>query len=147
MFFLLCRWVARQDEIVYFPTVKMKRKLPITVTSINTTPWVLLGLYRKSNILKEYLSCIVKKKKKSQKIKIKDKVQAADLISYTTNYNYTLYFFIECKFCQIHRWITFFFLICFSMPTELPNDQRSITIDQVVNNIRLIRNLICMLNI
>nr|XP_023888815.1 3-epi-6-deoxocathasterone 23-monooxygenase-like [Quercus suber] len=32
------RWVAQQDEIVYFPTVKMKRKLPITVTSINTTP-------------------------------------------------------------------------------------------------------------
>uniref|UniRef100_A0A2N9GR18 3-epi-6-deoxocathasterone 23-monooxygenase n=1 Tax=Fagus sylvatica TaxID=28930 RepID=A0A2N9GR18_FAGSY len=29
------RWVAQQDEIVYFPTVKMKRKLPITVTPIS----------------------------------------------------------------------------------------------------------------
>lgn len=26
------RWVAEKDEIVYFPTVKMKRKLPISVT-------------------------------------------------------------------------------------------------------------------
>ncbi|KAG2696312.1 hypothetical protein I3843_07G052800 [Carya illinoinensis] len=30
------RWVAQQDEIVYFPTVKMKRKLPIRVTPIST---------------------------------------------------------------------------------------------------------------
>ncbi|XVF62121.1 hypothetical protein PTKIN_Ptkin08bG0191800 [Pterospermum kingtungense] len=28
------RWVAEEDEIIYFPTVKMKRKLPITVTPI-----------------------------------------------------------------------------------------------------------------
>ncbi|XP_027347326.1 3-epi-6-deoxocathasterone 23-monooxygenase CYP90C1-like [Abrus precatorius] len=30
------RWVAERDEIIYFPTVKMKRKLPISVTTINT---------------------------------------------------------------------------------------------------------------
>ncbi|KAK7346391.1 hypothetical protein VNO80_20909 [Phaseolus coccineus] len=30
------RWVAEKDEIIYFPTVKMKRKLPISVTTINT---------------------------------------------------------------------------------------------------------------
>ncbi|XP_024030199.1 3-epi-6-deoxocathasterone 23-monooxygenase isoform X2 [Morus notabilis] len=30
------RWIAEKDEIVHFPTVKMKRKLPITVTSIST---------------------------------------------------------------------------------------------------------------
>ncbi|KHN00503.1 3-epi-6-deoxocathasterone 23-monooxygenase [Glycine soja] len=29
------RWVAEEDEIIYFPTVKMKRKLPISVTTIN----------------------------------------------------------------------------------------------------------------
>ncbi|XP_061370912.1 3-epi-6-deoxocathasterone 23-monooxygenase CYP90C1-like [Gastrolobium bilobum] len=29
------RWVAEKDEIIYFPTVKMKRKLPISVTAIN----------------------------------------------------------------------------------------------------------------
>lgn len=29
------RWVAEKDEIIYFPTVKMKRKLPIHVTTIN----------------------------------------------------------------------------------------------------------------
>ena len=34
--FVLCRWVAEEDEIIYFPTVKMKRKLPISVTTINT---------------------------------------------------------------------------------------------------------------
>lgn len=28
------RWVAEEDEIVYFPTVKLKRKLPITVTPL-----------------------------------------------------------------------------------------------------------------
>ncbi|KAE8010552.1 hypothetical protein FH972_006917 [Carpinus fangiana] len=31
------RWVAQQDDIVHFPTVKMKRKLPIRVTSISST--------------------------------------------------------------------------------------------------------------
>ncbi|KAH7519975.1 hypothetical protein FEM48_Zijuj08G0094500 [Ziziphus jujuba var. spinosa] len=31
------RWVAEKDEIVYFPTVKMKKKLPITVTSISNS--------------------------------------------------------------------------------------------------------------
>ncbi|PON99550.1 Cytochrome P450 [Trema orientale] len=30
------RWIAEKDEIVHFPTVKMKRKLPIRVTSIST---------------------------------------------------------------------------------------------------------------
>ncbi|KAL2333758.1 hypothetical protein Fmac_014971 [Flemingia macrophylla] len=30
------RWIAEKDEIIYFPTVKMKRKLPISVTTINT---------------------------------------------------------------------------------------------------------------
>ncbi|GMN29286.1 hypothetical protein TIFTF001_002375 [Ficus carica] len=30
------RWIAEKDEIVHFPTVKMKRKLPISVTSIST---------------------------------------------------------------------------------------------------------------
>lgn len=30
------RWVAEKDDIVHFPMVKMKRKLPIKVTSINT---------------------------------------------------------------------------------------------------------------
>ncbi|KAL6274023.1 hypothetical protein ACE6H2_024715 [Prunus campanulata] len=30
------RWVAEKDEIVHFPTVKMKRKLPISVTSTST---------------------------------------------------------------------------------------------------------------
>lgn len=44
-----------------------------------------------------------------EKKKKTDKVRAADLISYTNNYNYTLYLFIGCKFCQIHCWITFFF--------------------------------------
>ncbi|CAH9088695.1 unnamed protein product [Cuscuta epithymum] len=29
------RWVAEEDEIVYFPTVKMRRKLPITVTPVD----------------------------------------------------------------------------------------------------------------
>ncbi|RYQ79974.1 hypothetical protein Ahy_Scaffold1g106692 isoform C [Arachis hypogaea] len=29
------RWVAETDEIIYFPTVKMKRKLPISVEPIN----------------------------------------------------------------------------------------------------------------
>lgn len=29
------RWTAEKDEIVHFPTVKMKRKLPISVTSIS----------------------------------------------------------------------------------------------------------------
>ncbi|KAK2355627.1 cytochrome P450 [Trifolium repens] len=29
------RWVAEKDEIIYFPTVKMKRKLPISVTTLN----------------------------------------------------------------------------------------------------------------
>ncbi|KAK6922658.1 Cytochrome P450 [Dillenia turbinata] len=29
------RWVAMEDEIVYFPTVQMKRKLPITVAPIS----------------------------------------------------------------------------------------------------------------
>ncbi|KAG4987967.1 hypothetical protein JHK85_030950 [Glycine max] len=29
------RWVAERDEIIYFPTVKMKRKLPISVQPIN----------------------------------------------------------------------------------------------------------------
>jgi 3-epi-6-deoxocathasterone 23-monooxygenase len=29
------RWVAEKDDIVHFPTVKMKRNLPITVTPIN----------------------------------------------------------------------------------------------------------------
>ncbi|KAJ7953070.1 Cytochrome P450 [Quillaja saponaria] len=29
------RWVAEKDEIVYFPTVKMKRKMPISVTPIS----------------------------------------------------------------------------------------------------------------
>ncbi|EOX90957.1 hypothetical protein QUC31_002879 [Theobroma cacao] len=28
------RWVTQEDEIIYFPTVKMKRKLPITVTPL-----------------------------------------------------------------------------------------------------------------
>ncbi|XVE82545.1 hypothetical protein DITRI_Ditri16bG0013900 [Diplodiscus trichospermus] len=28
------RWVAQEDEIIYFPTVKMKRKLPIKVTQL-----------------------------------------------------------------------------------------------------------------
>ncbi|CAI8609071.1 unnamed protein product [Vicia faba] len=28
------RWVAEKDEIIYFPTVKMKRKLPISVTPL-----------------------------------------------------------------------------------------------------------------
>ncbi|XP_015889882.2 3-epi-6-deoxocathasterone 23-monooxygenase CYP90C1 [Ziziphus jujuba] len=31
------RWVAEKDEIVHFPTVKMKKKLPITVTSISNS--------------------------------------------------------------------------------------------------------------
>ncbi|KAF4347059.1 hypothetical protein G4B88_026262 [Cannabis sativa] len=31
------RWIAEKDEIVHFPTVKMKRKLPISVTSISMT--------------------------------------------------------------------------------------------------------------
>lgn len=31
------RWVAEKDEIIYFPTVKMKKKLPIIVTTINMT--------------------------------------------------------------------------------------------------------------
>ncbi|XP_022638447.1 3-epi-6-deoxocathasterone 23-monooxygenase isoform X2 [Vigna radiata var. radiata] len=30
------RWVAEKDEIIYFPTVKMKRKLPISVRRINS---------------------------------------------------------------------------------------------------------------
>ncbi|XP_065858485.1 3-epi-6-deoxocathasterone 23-monooxygenase CYP90C1 [Euphorbia lathyris] len=30
------RWEAEKDEIVYFPTVKMRKKLPITVTTFNT---------------------------------------------------------------------------------------------------------------
>ncbi|KAF3440737.1 hypothetical protein FNV43_RR19023 [Rhamnella rubrinervis] len=30
------RWVSEKDEIVHFPTVKMKRKLPIRVTSISS---------------------------------------------------------------------------------------------------------------
>ncbi|CAK7334449.1 unnamed protein product [Dovyalis caffra] len=30
-------WVAEKDEIIYFPTVKLKRKLPITVTSIGNS--------------------------------------------------------------------------------------------------------------
>ncbi|XP_015576247.2 3-epi-6-deoxocathasterone 23-monooxygenase CYP90C1 [Ricinus communis] len=29
------RWVAEKDDIVYFPTVKMRRKLPITVTTLH----------------------------------------------------------------------------------------------------------------
>ncbi|KAL2497708.1 3-epi-6-deoxocathasterone 23-monooxygenase [Abeliophyllum distichum] len=29
-----CRWVAEKDEIVYFPTVRMKRKLPIIITPL-----------------------------------------------------------------------------------------------------------------
>ncbi|ESW30608.1 hypothetical protein PHAVU_002G167400 [Phaseolus vulgaris] len=29
------RWVAERDEIIYFPTVKMKRKLPISLEPIN----------------------------------------------------------------------------------------------------------------
>ncbi|RAL52542.1 hypothetical protein DM860_017236 [Cuscuta australis] len=29
------RWVAEEDEIVYFPTVKMKRKLPISVAPVD----------------------------------------------------------------------------------------------------------------
>lgn len=29
------RWVAEEDDIIHFPTVKMKRKLPITVTPID----------------------------------------------------------------------------------------------------------------
>ncbi|KAK7360119.1 hypothetical protein VNO77_02096 [Canavalia gladiata] len=29
------RWGAEKDEIIYFPTVKMKGKLPISVTTIN----------------------------------------------------------------------------------------------------------------
>ncbi|CAJ1930300.1 unnamed protein product [Sphenostylis stenocarpa] len=29
------RWVAERDEIIYFPTVKMKKKLPISVQPIN----------------------------------------------------------------------------------------------------------------
>ncbi|KAK2408962.1 cytochrome P450 90A1 [Trifolium repens] len=29
------RWVAEKDEIIYFPTVKMKKKLPISVTTLN----------------------------------------------------------------------------------------------------------------
>ncbi|KDP32682.1 hypothetical protein JCGZ_13680 [Jatropha curcas] len=28
-----CRWTAENDEIVYFPTVKMRKKLPITITT------------------------------------------------------------------------------------------------------------------
>lgn len=28
------RWVAEKDEIIYFPTVKMKRRLPISVTTL-----------------------------------------------------------------------------------------------------------------
>ncbi|XVF15836.1 hypothetical protein REPUB_Repub09cG0190600 [Reevesia pubescens] len=30
------RWVAEEDEIIYFPTVKMKRKLPIKVTPLSS---------------------------------------------------------------------------------------------------------------
>ncbi|KAJ4822996.1 hypothetical protein Tsubulata_000369 [Turnera subulata] len=31
------RWVAEKDEVIHFPTVKMKRKLPITVTPFNNS--------------------------------------------------------------------------------------------------------------
>ncbi|KAJ8764508.1 hypothetical protein K2173_006248 [Erythroxylum novogranatense] len=31
-------WIAEEDEIVYFPTVKMKRKLPIKVTTWRNSP-------------------------------------------------------------------------------------------------------------
>ncbi|CAJ2646492.1 unnamed protein product [Trifolium pratense] len=31
------RWMAERDEIIYFPTVKMKKKLPIRVQPINTS--------------------------------------------------------------------------------------------------------------
>uniref|UniRef100_A0A2P2MPX2 22alpha-hydroxysteroid 23-monooxygenase n=1 Tax=Rhizophora mucronata TaxID=61149 RepID=A0A2P2MPX2_RHIMU len=35
------RWVAKEDEIVYFPTVKMKKKLPIRITGCNLySHWV-----------------------------------------------------------------------------------------------------------
>ncbi|XP_022741808.1 3-epi-6-deoxocathasterone 23-monooxygenase-like [Durio zibethinus] len=34
------RWVAQKDDIIYFPTVKMKRKLPITVTPLMQLPVV-----------------------------------------------------------------------------------------------------------
>lgn len=30
------RWEAKKDEIIYFPTVKMKKKLPITVTPMSS---------------------------------------------------------------------------------------------------------------
>ncbi|CAN1122089.1 3-epi-6-deoxocathasterone 23-monooxygenase CYP90C1 [Linum perenne] len=30
------KWSAEKDDIVYFPTVKMKRKMPITVTDLNS---------------------------------------------------------------------------------------------------------------
>jgi len=31
--FVLCRWIDEKDESIYFPTVKMKRSLPISVTT------------------------------------------------------------------------------------------------------------------
>ncbi|XWS45485.1 hypothetical protein CRYUN_Cryun15aG0140700 [Craigia yunnanensis] len=34
------RWVAQEDDIIYFPTVKMKRKLPIKVTPLMQQPVV-----------------------------------------------------------------------------------------------------------
>ncbi|KAG6767879.1 hypothetical protein POTOM_026768 [Populus tomentosa] len=32
------RWIAEKDDIIYFPTVKLKKKLPIRVTSIGNSP-------------------------------------------------------------------------------------------------------------